>query len=88
MTLAKSMEFIETPVKNVKTDSVKRIQNSAIRKQFKQMSDLRVLWLVLSHLGYKRRVGLLVFALVAYFTVDHMGGLYNFVQIVYGTMFG
>ena len=89
MTLVQdAMSYQATPMRATKTESVKRIQNSAMRRQFKQMSDVRVLWLVVSHLGYKRRVGLLIFALVAYFCIDHVGGLYNAFEIVRGTLFG
>ena len=84
----KAMEFETTPISKPNKEGVKRIQNKAMRRAFRDMSDLRVLWLVASHLGYKRRVGLLIFVLVAYFALDHSAGLSNVVQIIQGTLFG
>ena len=88
MGIEKTMEFVATPVRTPGAESVVRIQNKAMRRQFKQMSDWRVLWLVVSHLGYKRRVGLLISALFAYFCVDHASGVYNAFEIARGTLFG
>jgi len=86
--VSKAMEFVATPITRPNAVGTKRIQNNDVRRQFKSMSDFRVLWLVVSHLGYKRRVGLLIFALAAYFAIDHSAGLYNVVQIIRGTLFG
>lgn len=68
-------EFIETPVASPKRELNTRVQNKAVRHAFKNMSDARILWLVITHLGYKRRVGLLISGLVVYFGIDHYQGI-------------
>lgn len=75
--------FIETPVATPKRELNTRVQNKAIRNVFKNMSDTRVLWLVITHLGYKRRVGLLMSAIVLYFGWDHHEVIARFVGVVF-----
>ncbi len=88
VTRGKKLGFLDMPLSKPDASGVRRIKNNDVRRVFKDMNDLRVLWLVISHLGYKRRVGLLMFALVAYFALDNLNGLYNVVLIIQGTLFG